>query len=418
MGRFFDTDRFKEILDTLSRNRGRTLLTGFGVFWGIFMLILLVGGGKGVKQLVAGSLNSFSSNAAMVWTDRTSKPYKGLGKGRWWNMSMGDIDRLAALVPELDVISPQSFGWDRPVATYEERTSSINIRGQRADYARIEAPTIRYGRFISEMDVAQARKVCVIGKQVWQNLFPGGNDPTGKRIRIGASYYTVIGVDYNDHSVVNINGRGDEAVVIPITTVQRLYNKGDAVDVIAVTAREGVVMSDILPKIRAAVASGHQVDPTDEKAVPILNTEMFFAMIDSLFKGVNILIWLIGIGTLLAGVIGVSNIMMVTVRERTTEIGIRRAIGATPRMILSQIMTESLVMTLVAGAAGLVLAVVILDGLELANTTDGILKAHFQVGFWTAVGAVLLLSVLGVAAGLAPAARAMKIKPVDAMRDE
>jgi putative ABC transport system permease protein len=177
-------------------------------------------------------------------------------------------------------------------------------------------------------------------------------------------------------------------------------------------------MSDILPKIRAAVASGHQIDPTDEKAVTILNTEMFFAMIDSLFKGVNILIWLIGIGTLLAGVIGVSNIMMVTVRERTSEIGIRRAIGATPRMILSQIMTESLVMTLVAGAAGLVLAVVILDGLELANTTDGILKAHFQVGFWTAVGAVLLLSVLGVAAGLAPAARAMKIKPVDAMRDE
>ena len=124
MGRFFDTDRFKEILDTLSRNRGRTLLTGFGVFWGIFMLILLVGGGKGVKQLVAGSLNSFSSNAAMVWTDRTSKPYKGLGKGRWWNMSMGDIDRLAALVPELDVISPQSFGWDRPTTPASRRPPS------------------------------------------------------------------------------------------------------------------------------------------------------------------------------------------------------------------------------------------------------------------------------------------------------
>ena len=418
MGRWFDTDRFKEILDTLSRNRGRTLLTGFGVFWGVFMLILLVGGGSGIKQLVAGSLRSFSSNAAMVWAEPTGKPFMGMGKGRRWQMTMRDIERLPSLVPELDVVSPQSFGWDRPVATYQERSADINIRGQRSDYARIEAPTIRYGRFLSEMDVAQQRKVCVIGKQVYQDLFPGGGDPVGERIRIGASYYTVIGVDYNDHSVVNINGRGDQAVVIPITTVQRLYNKGDAVDVIAVTAREGVVMSEIIPKIRAAVASGHQVDPTDEQAVTILNTEMFFAMIDSLFKGVNILIWLIGIGTLLAGVIGVSNIMMVTVRERTSEIGIRRAIGATPRMILSQIMTESLVMTLVAGLAGLVVAVVILDGLELANTTDGILKARFQVGFWTAVGALALLSVMGVAAGLAPAARAMEIKPVDAMRDE
>jgi putative ABC transport system permease protein len=170
--------------------------------------------------------------------------------------------------------------------------------------------------------------------------------------------------------------------------------------------------------MREVIARAHQVDPTDEKGVMIFNTEVMFGLLDSLFSGVNFLIWLVGIGTVLAGAIGVSNIMMVTVKERTTEIGIRRAIGATPTDILSQIITESVVLTAVAGMSGILLAVVILQMLELANTTDGILEAHFQMTFWPALGAMLMLSVLGVLAGLAPAARAMAIKPVDAMREE
>ena len=177
-------------------------------------------------------------------------------------------------------------------------------------------------------------------------------------------------------------------------------------------------MSNIAQHIRDVVARAHQVDPTDEKAVTVFNTEVLFGVMDSMFRGVNFLIWLVGIGTLLAGAIGVSNIMMVTVRERTTEIGIRRAIGATPRMILSQIISESVVLTAVAGMSGILFAVVILQMVEMANTTDGIVTAHYQVGFWTAVGAAVLLSLMGVLAGLAPAARAMSIKPVDAMRDE
>ena len=177
-------------------------------------------------------------------------------------------------------------------------------------------------------------------------------------------------------------------------------------------------MSSITPKMREVIARAHQVDPTDEKGVMIFNTEVMFGLLDSLFSGVNFLIWLVGIGTVLAGAIGVSNIMMVTVKERTTEIGIRRAIGATPTDILSQIITESVVLTAVAGMSGILLAVVILQMLELANTTDGILEAHFQMTFWPALGAMLMLSVLGVLAGLAPAARAMAIKPVDAMREE
>ena len=177
-------------------------------------------------------------------------------------------------------------------------------------------------------------------------------------------------------------------------------------------------MSSISGKMRAVIAKAHKVDPTDEKGIMVFNTEVLFGMLDNLFSGVNFLILLVGIGTLLAGAIGVSNIMMVTVRERTTEIGIRRAIGATPKNILSQIIAESVILTAVAGMSGILFAVMVLEMLELGNTTDGIVNAHFQVGFWTAIGAVLLLALLGVLAGLAPALRAMSIKPVDAMRDE
>ena len=193
---------------------------------------------------------------------------------------------------------------------------------------------------------------------------------------------------------------------------------GNHVDMICLTAKPGVTMSNIAQHIREVVARAHHIDPTDEKAVTVFNTEVLFGMMDSMFRGVNFLIWLVGIGTLLAGAIGVSNIMMVTVRERTIEIGIRRAIGATPRDILSQIISESILLTAVAGMSGILFAVIILQMVEMGNTTDGIVNAHYQVEFWTAIGAVVLLSILGVLAGLAPAGRAMSIKPVDAMRDE
>ena len=274
-----------------------------------------------------------------------------------------------------------------------------------------------YGRYINEMDVRQARKVCVIGKEVYKKLFPGGGDPCGRRIRVDAAYYTVVGVDYKVNGI-NISGRPDQLVTIPYTLFRKTYNTGDQIHSLAVTGKPGVVMSTLTDRIRTVIARAHMIDPTDEKAITTFNTEVLFAMLDNLFNGVNFLIWLVGIGTLLAGAIGVSNIMMVTVRERTTEIGIRRAIGATPKMILSQIMSESIVLTAVAGMSGILFGVGVLQLIELASTEDGILAAHFQVGFWTAIIATLLLSLLGGLAGLAPAWRAMSIKPVDAMRDE
>lgn len=412
----FDIDRLREILDVLSRNKSRTFLTGFGVFWGVFMLVGLVGGGDGLKGLLSNNLAGFATNSAIVWAQPTTKPYHGFRKGRQWILTYKDVKRLRAQVPELDVITPTITRWGSN-ATHDDRSSSGIVKGVLPDMQRVSEPKMLYGRYINQMDIVQGRKVCVIGKQVYKNLFPKGGDPCGDVIRIDSVYFSVVGVNYADGNM-NVNGNDQQAIYMPLSLVQQIYNRGESVDMICVTGRPGVTMSDITDRIRTVIALDHHVDPKDEKGVMVFNTEMMFSIVDNMFTGINLLIWLVGIGTLLAGAIGVSNIMMVTVRERTVEIGIRRAIGATPRMILSQIIQESILLTSVAGMSGILFVVLVLQELEMANTTDGVVSAHFQISFWTAIGAVVLLSVLGVLAGLAPAIRAMKVKPVDAMRDE
>lgn len=412
----FDIDRFREILDTLSRNKSRSFLTGFGVFWGVFMLVALLGGGQGLKENLQGNFEGFATNSAIIWAQPTTKPYAGFRKDRMWSMVYGDVERLKLQVPELATVSPVLSHWGGS-ATYDDRKTSCTMKGLLPDYQRVEAPQMFYGRYINDMDVSQNRKVCVIGKKVYKDLFPSGGDPCGKRICVDNIYYDVVGVDYSAGNM-HVNGRNESSVVVPLTMMQKAYNLGDSVHMICVTAKPGVTMGSISDKMRTVIAGAHKIDPTDEKGVMVFNTEVIFGMLDNLFSGVNFLILLVGIGTLLAGAIGVSNIMMVTVRERTTEIGIRRAIGATPRNILGQIIAESMILTAVAGMSGILFAVTVLEMLELGYTSDGIVSAHFQVSFWTAVGAAVLLALLGVLAGLAPALRAMSIKPVDAMRDE
>ena len=412
-----DIDSFREVLDTLTRNKSRSLLTGFGVFWGVFMLVALMGGGQGLKELLQQNFAGFATNSAMVWAQPTSKAYKGFRKGRMWSMEYKDVDRLRRSVPELEVVTPLLFS-NGSTAYFGDRKATVGISGAMPEFRYINEPIMYYGRYIDEADIKDHRKVCVIQKKTYKELFPGGGDPCGKRIRIDNIYYQIVGVDYNMAEGINLSGEAGTGVVLPLTFMQQAYRRGNTVDLIAMTGRKGVVMSSITDRVRETIARAHTIDPTDEQGAMVFNTEVLFQLLDNLFKGVNFLIWMVGLGTLFAGAIGVSNIMMVTVRERTTEIGIRRAIGATPRVILSQIISESIVLTLVAGMSGILFGVMILQMLELYNTEDGILAAHFQVGFWTALFAALVIAAMGVFAGLAPAARAMSIKPVDAMRDE
>ena len=412
----FDIDRFREILDTLSRNKSRSFLTGFGVFWGVFMLVALLSGGQGLKELLQNNFEGFATNSAIIFAQPTTKPYAGFRKECKWSMVYSDVERLKRQVPELETVSPVVSRWNGSAVNGDKKTN-CTMKGLLPDYREVETPQIYYGRYLNEMDIMQNRKVCVIGKKVYKDLFPGGGDPCGRRICVDDIYYDVVGVDYSSGNM-SVNGRNESSVIVPLTMMQKAYNLGDSVHLICVTAKPGVTMNSITQKMRTVIAQAHKVDPADEKAVTVFNTEVLFGMLDNLFSGVNFLILLVGIGTLLAGAIGVSNIMMVTVRERTTEIGIRRAIGATPRNILGQVISESVILTAVAGMSGILFAVAVLEMLELGNTADGIVAAHFQVRFWTAVGALVLLAVLGVLAGLAPAMRAMSIKPVDAMRDE
>ena len=414
-----DIDSYREILDTLTRNKARSFLTGFGVFWGVFMLVSLMGGGKAMREALNKTFEGFAQNTVVIAAEQTSKPYKGFRKGRWWSMDYKDVDRLKQRVPELDAVVPMIFSrWGGSnTAYYGDQKTTPRIQGTLPEMAKVMEPKMYYGRYLNDVDVREHRKVCVIGKKIYKELFKEGGDPCGKKIRVDSTYYEVIGVDYSS-SNLSFNGRAEEKVTLPITLMQTIYNRGNEVDLIAATGRQGVVMSHITDRIRETVARAHYVDPTDEQGAIVFNTELMFQLVDNVFRGVNFLIWLVGLGTLFAGAIGVSNIMMVTVRERTTEIGIRRAIGATPKMILSQIISESIVLTLVAGMSGILFGVMILQMLEMYNTEDGIINVHFQVSFWTAIFCAVVIATMGVLAGLAPAARAMSIKPVDAMRDE
>ncbi|MDD6004046.1 MAG: ABC transporter permease [Bacteroidales bacterium] len=400
-------------LDSLTRNKSRTFLTGFGIYWGVFMLVVLLGGGEGLKHLLSNTFDGFATNSAMVESDITTKPYKGFRKGRWWSMELKDIQRIKKAVPELDVVSPILFSRGGN-AVYDDRTSEVSLMGNDADYQYVNQPKLRYGRYLNQMDLIQKRKVCVIGKKIYNDLFPMGGNPCGNRIEVNGVYYQIVGVDYNETSFLTNPGT---TMIVPITVMQQINNRGNRIDLMALTGKQGVVMSTVLPKVRETLARSHSIDPDDTQAVWTFNTEVMFQMIEGLFKGVNILIIMVGVGTLLAGAIGVSNIMMVTVKERTTEIGIRRAIGATPRNIITQILGESVVLTLVSGLTGIVAGVWLLQIFETAVNSSGT-SASFQIGFWTAFAAAASVSALGIIAGLAPALRAMSIKPVDAMREE
>ena len=411
-----DRDQWGEIYDSLARNKTRTLLTAFGVFWGIFMLVLLMGGGKGLESMLAENFAGFATNSGFVGSARTSEPYMGFRKGRWWSMDVDDVERVRRAVPEIDIVTPQVSRWGC-TAMNENKQMSVTVKGVYPEYDVIENPEIKYGRSINRVDIYQNRKVCIVGSRIVEELFVGDDNPCGKFVQVDGVFYKIVGVSGKGSEGMSINGNPATSVIIPFTTLQKAYNRGNRIDLLCFTARKGYNISEVQGKVEQILKYAHSISPTDTQAVVKVNAEAIFGMIDSLFAGVSILVWLIGLGTLFSGAIGVSNIMVVTVKERTTEIGIRRAIGATPTDILMQIMTESIVLTLVAGLSGITFAVVCLQGLEnVAQQTSP--DASFQISFGIAIGAAAMLAALGVVAGLAPAFRAMSIKPVDAMREE
>lgn len=411
-----DIDRWEEILITITRNKTRSLLTAFGIFWGIFMLVALMGGSQGLQDMMAANFEGFASNSGFTAYNQTSKAYKGFRKGRRWSMEMSDIERIRKAVPGIDILTPSNAKWGIRGTYDKKQIKGCSMKGVYPEYGEIEAPVMTMGRFINHIDVREQRKVCVIGKQIYETLFPDGGDPCGKYINVNGTYFQVIGVNMSAGNM-GVNGWPPTTFTIPFSTMQKNYNFGREIQLLCYTAKEGYAIKDIQERIEPVLKQAHLIHPDDKQAVMNVNAEAMFSMVDNLFRGIKILSWMVGLGTLLAGAIGVSNIMMVTVKERTTEIGIRRAIGAKPRDILTQILSESMVLTTLAGMAGISFAVFVLQMMEL-GTARSATPAHFQISFWAAVGACVILILLGMFAGLAPAWRAMAIKPIEAIRDE
>lgn len=411
----FDLDTWQEILVTITRNKTRSLLTAFGIFWGIFMLVALMGGAQGLQDVLSRQFQGFATNSGFLGSNQTSKAYKGFQQGRYWDLENLDVERIRRNVNEVDIVTPTLARWGIN-AVYQDKEISGTLKGLYPEYGQIEEPDIVMGRFLNDMDIRDQRKVCVIGKRIYETLFPGGENPCGKYIEVNGIYYQVIGVSMASGNI-SIQGRSETTVTIPFSTMQNNYNFGNKIQLLCYTAKKGYSISEVEKKIGTVIKNAHFIHPDDEQALIQVNAEAMFSMIDNLFSGIRILGWMVGLGTLLAGAIGVSNIMMVTVKERTTEIGIRRAIGAKPNDILMQILSESIVLTIIAGMAGLTFAVFLLDIVEEATSTPTE-TARFLISFWQAIGAGILLIILGLLAGLAPAYRAMAVKPIEAIRDE
>ena len=416
----FDLDRWTEIWVTITRNKTRSLLTCFGVFWGILMLVILLGSGRGMQNGIMRSVNGFATNSAFFFADRTSESYKGFNKGRQWDMRNRDVESIRREVKELSAISPIIWGnsSDKNIV-YGMMSGTFNVKGVHPDYFQIETQKLFHGRLLNEVDERERRKVCLIGTKVKEVLFKE-EDPCGNYIRVNGIYYQVVGVVQQRASGVNIGGRSEESVFLPFSTMQQTLNQGDIIHFLCVAAKPDVQMLPVINKIKSIIKEQNFISPTDPQAVSAINLAAQFETFNNAFLGIDILIWIVGVGTLLAGIIGVSNIMMVTVKERTKEIGVRRALGAKPWNIISQIMSESLLITAMAGLMGLTVGVFLLDMVDqlIGDPVGETMLLHPAVSIQVALAATSILLLAGLLAGLIPAWRAMQIKAIDAIREE
>ena len=414
----FDLDWWQEIWITITHNKSRSVLTAFGVFWGMFMLVAMVGAGIALQRGVMGQIEGFATNSCFIQSGRTSEPYKGFRKGRHWNIMNEDIVILQNRTPEIEYIAPVLFGGrSEKNVIFGDKYGSYSVKGNYPAYNQIDRSKLLAGRYINDIDIAEKRKVCVIGERVRDELFGKNQNPIGKNIQVKGVYFQIVGI-VEGIGNMNIGGSSSESVVLPFTTLQQAFNQGNVVHFIAITAKPGVKVSVLEERISQELKSRHTISPTDQTAVWTMNLEEQFTIFNYLGIGIAALIWIVGLGTLFAGGIGISNIMLVTVRERTKEIGIRRALGATPQNIIAQIMSESIVLTIVAGVAGLMFGVGLLEivGVGLAQG-DQFFKEP-QISFTVAIGALFILLIIGTIAGYLPAKRAMSIKPIEAIREE
>ncbi|MDX5421961.1 MAG: ABC transporter permease, partial [Hymenobacteraceae bacterium] len=413
-----DIDKWTEIYNTVKKHKLRTALTAFGVFWGIFMLVVLLGAGKGLENGIVAEFN-VAKNAVFIWTQRTSVPYMGLKAGRFVQMTNYDVAAIRANVPEVAVIAPNNQLRGDFAVTYETKSAAFTVNGETPEMLHVRPTKIMTGRFINQKDIQERRKVAVVGPRTLELLFKD-TDPIGQYINIKGSYFQVVGT-------FEPVGKGEDIVedskviFIPNVTLQQTFNQPNQVNSLALIPQPGVPAAVVEDKVKALLMKRHNVAPEDVKAFGSANVEKEFQDIQGLFAGIAGFSWLVSIGTIFAGIIGVGNIMLIVVKERTKEIGVRKALGATPWSIISLIIQESIVITGLAGYTGLLAGTGIIATVEYLMRRFEVQAGFFgipEVNLGIALSATVLLVLTGALAGLIPATKAARVSPVVALRDE
>lgn len=409
----FDTDKWQEIFETIGKNKLRTFLTGFSVFWGIFMLIILLGSGNGLRNGFEAEFKEDAINSIWVYQGRTTIPYMGMKPGRSIRFTDDDHEAIDhGRVEGLENVASRVWVQDRSMV-YENKKGTYGVIATHPGQFYAENATMVTGRFLNEIDVEERRKVIVLGIPIQEELFPNG-DHLGKEMNVGGISFKVVGT-FKDGGGARDNRRG----YIPITVGQMVFDRGRNVHAISTTIGDATPEESLVieQKIRDRLAALHQFSPEDKRAVWINNTTDQFMQVLNVLNAISLFVWIIGIGTIIAGIVGIGNIMMIVVKERTREIGIRKALGATPFSVVSLIIMESIFITSIAGYLGLIAGVFTLEAASGLIEDPGIFQ-NPEVDLYTASIATLVLIVSGTLAGLFPAIKAASVSPIEALRDE
>jgi len=418
----FNKDRWREILEVLTSNVWRTLFTAFGVCWGIFILIVLLAAGKGLENGIRQDFGDIATNTMFMWTRSTTKAYEGLPKGRSFEFRTSDVQAIQDNVPNLRFISPRNrlsgFRGGNNVV-HGIRAGAYNVYGDYPEIIRQEPMTITSGRFVNHNDIREKRKVAVIGRGVKNDLYEKDEEVLGTYIKIQGVNFMVIGT-YKKNSN---NGDGEESqkeIYVPFTSFSQAFNRGEEVGWMAITANDNSSISNLKHDIVSEMKKRHKVHPDDTRAIGYFDLYEEFNRYESLFGALRGVAYIVGIMVLLSGIIGVSNIMLIVVKERTKEIGIRRALGEQPWSIKLQILMESIFLTIISGMAGIIFGSLVIFAintvLDSVGPVDMFMNPSVSIGVVS--GALLILMVSGLLAGFIPANSAIRVRPIEALRTE